>query len=65
MRLSWVQFIRYARERGVVVQELYHRSPKYEMWHINDCSEVHNVDTLTEAAESLHELIQKNGAVNA
>jgi hypothetical protein len=30
------------------------------MWHVNDCSEVHNVDTLTEAAESFHELVEKN-----
>jgi hypothetical protein len=60
MRLSWIQFITYAREHGVVVQELYNRSPKYEMWHINDCSQVHNVDTLNEAVESLHELLSVN-----
>lgn len=60
MRLSWVQFIEYARTKDVIVQKLYGRSPKYEMWHINDSSQVHNVDTLDEAVESFHELVSVN-----
>jgi len=59
MRLSWIQFIEYARTKGVIVQESGQR-PKYEMWHEKDHSITHCVDTLSEAAESLHELVETN-----
>ena len=59
MRLSWIQFIEYARTQGVIVQKS-GRNPEYEMWHEKDHSITHSVDTLDEAVESLHELVETN-----
>lgn len=59
MRLSWIQFIEYARTKGVIVERS-GRNPKYDMWHEKDHSVTHSVDTIDEAVESFHELVETN-----
>lgn len=59
MQLSWIQFIEHARTKGVIVQKS-GRRPEYDMWHEKDHSTTHSVDTLNEAVESLHELVETN-----
>lgn len=59
MRLSWIQFIEYARTQDVIVQTS-GRLPKYDMWHKKNHAVTHSVDTLKEAIESFHELVEAN-----
>lgn len=59
MRLSWVQLIEFARIHGVIIQRS-GRNPKYDMWHEKDHGVTHSVDTIDEAVESFHELVETN-----
>ena len=59
-KLSWIKFVDYARTQGVIIEPS-GRNPAYDMWHEKDYRNIHSVDNLDEAVESLHELLLLNG----
>ena len=58
MRLTWSDLTEHAKDNEVIIQKLKHRT--YEMWHESDSSIIHIVNTITEAVQSLHELVEIN-----
>lgn len=55
MNHAWRKLTEYAKAKNINVQKS-GRLPEYEIWHDSDHGNIHNVDTIDEAIESIDEL---------